>query len=223
MNFQFKSGLATLALLVLTLVGSYQLTGQGISESVKPIEIEKLPYELGEWVGQDLAEMTARNRSILKLDSYIKRFYRNPAGQGIYVYIGYWKKQSGEHQAAKHSPVTCLPSNGWSIYNPEKNIVEVETKPFKVNQLTGSIKSKSSLFYYWFFNGQETYLEEWKALIKIGMGNLIHGRSDGGIVEISTAFEQANGRILKPNEVQEVLNNFMQSFKPELEKLMHNT
>jgi len=207
-----------LVALLATLFLDRSLSGISNGAEAPVVPVETLPLELADWKGRDLAEMGERTRGILKLDHYIKRLYSNSKGQQIFVYVGYWKKQSGEHQAAKHSPVTCLPSNGWKIFDPKKTFVE--NVNLNVNRLVGTFNSRSSVFYYWFFSGNETYLEEWKALIKIGLGNLLHGRSDGGIVEISTVMDKADGTLIKPEEVDKVLNDFMLHFYPPLKEMI---
>lgn len=178
------------------------------------IDLKDLPKKIGHWEQSSSLEMKSSSRDTLQLSSYVKRHYSRPDGASVYLYAGHWDKQSGEHQAAKHSPVTCLPANGWSITSPKR--IDVEGIDFQVNRLSGSVGKTTSLVYYWFYTASETYLQEWKALIKISMGNLFHGRSDGGIVEMSVSY--GNGKT--EQKADEILADFTAALSPEMQKLI---
>jgi EpsI family protein len=151
------------------------------------VKVEQIPLEFGEWVGRDVEGLGITSREILKLDRYIRRVYKNSSGDEVFLYIGYWKKQSGESQSAKHSPSICLPGNGWRVSAVQKDNVDLVNKPsLPVNTLVADIEGKRQLFMYWFFSGERTFAVEWKALLYIGLESYLHGRSDGGIVEIAT-------------------------------------
>lgn len=223
-----KKGLVV-ALLLLSLTAlatAYQKTVTSTLEP-HPIALEQLPKFLPGWEGKDGTSLTDDVRDILQLDKFVKRAYTNSQQQSILLYIGYWTKQSGEHQAAKHSPSICLPANGWNITRQPKEYIlfdDTSIEPLHVKRLIGGVRDKQSLFTYWFFTGEHTYNEEWSALTRISIEAAIYGRSDGGIVEISapiihdktTSFEQA----LKEAKLRS--DNFIKALYPELKSLITN-
>ncbi|HQH26399.1 MAG TPA: EpsI family protein, partial [Oligoflexia bacterium] len=89
---------------------------------VAAVDLRALPYQLGRWRGVDGPGLAKVARDILKLDHALKRTYTDADGNMIDLYIGYWTHQSGEHQAAKHSPAICLPANGWSTWSHSEKL-----------------------------------------------------------------------------------------------------
>lgn len=202
---------ALLALLLATVV-----TLRSDARSAEPIviDLEAVPMQLGSWQGAPGVALDPAARETLRLDRYLRRGYRGPAGGRAALYVGYWKKQTGDYQAAKHSPALCLPANGWEVISSGKRTLQIDGAPLTVNTLKAEYKNRESLFYYWFFNGTTTYTEEWLTLLKISFGAVTEGRSDGGIVEVSTSLERGN-----PNaeaEAHERLQSFVSELQPKL-------
>ena len=100
-------------------------------------------------------EMDNKSLEVLQLTSYTKRVYKHPSGKSVYLYIGYWEKQSGEHQAAKHSPALCLPSNGWLTTHLASEMLSKDEynihAPIEARKIIGELRTTKELFYYWFF------------------------------------------------------------------------
>jgi EpsI family protein len=200
----------TLFALVALLFGGAAYIGfrsQMSAPEITAVNLDLLPYQLGQWRGADSAGLTALARDILQLDHALMRTYRRDDGSTIDLYIGYWQRQSGEHQAAKHSPAVCLPSNGWNTWGRKTKQLSSPTPTaslplLAVNSLAGQFGQQNSLFYYWFFSGDRSYANEWTALFFITLEKFLKNRSDGGIVELSTpvgaaadALKQADARL----------------------------
>lgn len=185
------------------------------------IAIEQLPMNLGQWKGQELEGLGLVSRDILRLDHYVRRIYQNDLGEQVFVYVGYWNKQSGEHQAAKHSPSVCLPSNGWRVSQEQPELFDAGSGPLKTNRLVGEIDNKQQVFYYWFFSGERSYNQEWYALLNISLESFFHGRSDGGIIEISTPLS-VSGKDLSLEQTHQTTQKFLRDFYPPLAALIHS-
>lgn len=213
-------------ILSVTAMTAHYLEGKLERASKQDILIESLPLELGEWRGENLPGLGVRPREILRLDRALRRIYRNSKGDEVFIYIGYWSQQSGEHQAAKHSPAVCLPANGWRVSHRERRILRDtsdhqanESATLKVNSLLGELNHERSLFYYWFFSGEARYAEEWQALIYIVLETFLHKRSDGGIIELSARVPKAkevDQAIAKPKRI---LEEFSEVFLPAFASL----
>jgi EpsI family protein len=184
---RIKGAYIAVAILLLTVVITHLTKTRLASFEAIDIAVETLPMQLGSWNGVESDALSTKSKEILKLTKYIKRDYTNSEGKTVSLYIGYWNKQSGEHQAAKHSPALCLPSNGWHVQYKDPVLLTSNSSSLTAKQILGEIQSSEQLFYYWFFAGEENYYEELKALVNISLQRLLHGRSDGGIIEIHTA------------------------------------
>lgn len=189
------------------------------STAKRDILVEELPMQIGSWRAKEGEELPKSSRDILKLDRYVRRSYTDTNGDEVFVYLGYWKHQSGDHQAAKHSPALCLPANGWktSLVEP----IEIPAEPaIPANRLVGEINSNSSVFYYWFFGGDKFYRNESQALIVLALQNLLYGRSDGGIIEISTYIGASDQLGERTKTGRAIIERFLKDFVPEYQALM---
>lgn len=188
------------------------------------VPLDSLPWQLGRWKGIESKELDARSQLILNLDRYLKRIYRTDNGEVVQLYVGYWKKQSGETQAAKHSPILCLPANGWTISRPVSSAVSMNQVPaeqsLQLATLEGTLNAETSLFKYWFFNGTDTYPDQSKALLHTSVAMVTLGRSDGGIVELTTQIDRTVDGVTARKKAEAALSDFLSVFYPEFYRLL---
>lgn len=191
--------------------------------SEERLSLKDFPNQIGDWKGQDAAGLDIRSLDILRLTSYVTKRFTDSKGRSVYVYIGYWANQTGEYQAAKHSPALCLPSNGWQTTTLEDYVIDSNAKlslmePVKIRRMIGTKRASSELFHYWFFSGKKYYSQEWYALISLSISNLLYGRSDGGIVEISSPIL---GDSTKQSNI-EAADSTLRDFSSELFPFLHS-
>ncbi|MCB0345122.1 MAG: EpsI family protein [Bdellovibrionales bacterium] len=210
-----RTGAFTALLLSLLLAGlDYRVDSQRAGSSQTLMQLEQLPLQLAQWRGTELPGMGIRAKEVLQLDQHLQRAYRSATGAPVTLYLGYWEQQTGDHQAAKHSPKVCLPANGWEISESHSTVVPTNHGSIEVNELTAKRGTDSYLFLYWFFRGEQTYTQEWRALIDISLGAFMYGRSDGGIIEVSVPIRSADAA-----GARRTLLEFLSDFIPEFEKL----
>lgn len=201
-------------------------TSLGASVSQVSVDIDKLSNDLGEWKGEPGGTLGAMELDILRLDRYIKRNYvRASDKSAVFVYLGYWKKQTGDYQAAKHSPLVCFPSNGWRIYDIETSKISKADAPSETlltsARLTGDIENQTYVTYFWFFTGERIYTQDWQAMLHSSVETLLTGRSDGGIVELMNPVRKDLPREEAIKLAQTQIEDFLREFYPEYAKLMH--
>lgn len=196
----------------------YLIANKQSQNTIPKIEIESLPLVMGDWSGQKTAALNERSELILQLDQYIKRIYRNSRGDSIYLYIGYWNNQTGDHQSAKHSPKMCLPANGWNITKlDQSNLNSKEFDNFKASNILGKLRNDSQIFRYWFFKGREMFADEGKVLLKTTIAKMLGERSDGGIIELSIKTSGFSNDIAHQ---QKILDDFQANLTTELSKIL---
>lgn len=209
-------------LLIVALCGAYFYRLNPAQPPVVSVPVDTISEQLGEWKGGTAATLESASRDILQLDRYVRRMYRDPADTNVFLYIGYWKQQNGDSQAAKHTPSLCLPSNGWHIERLGKRTLSLpfadgQLRPLEVNRIVGEIDRSRHLIYYYFTNGTEYYPEEWQSLARISWNAFLRRRTDGGIVEVSTE--------LKPGpegmaEAERALLRLLTEVQPKLDHLI---
>jgi EpsI family protein len=195
-----------------------------LSQPKIDIDITTLPEELGSWKSGVDFTIDARAALVLKLDHYVKRSYHKGDKEKVFLYIGYWKKQSGDNQAGKHSPVLCLPANGWTISTPEKTTWPLEKTPdITTSTLNAEFQNYNTFISYWFFQGTDLFTNETEALIRTNLGLLLGHRADGGIVEITVPLDNTKDRATAITEAKATTENFLVDFVPEFNKLLSST
>ncbi len=71
--------------------------------------VDTFPVQLGNWVGGPQVEMTRQELEMLRVETYINRRYVQPDGKAVTLYIGY------HPEGGFHSPLNCMPGQGWNI------------------------------------------------------------------------------------------------------------
>ena len=80
--------------------------------------------------------------------------------------------------------------------------------------------NNAHMFYYWFFTGETTYSEEWRALLTISLQRFLTGRSDGGIVEVSSPLSPSLAPVEARKAAATVVENFLRDFYPAFNQLV---
>ncbi len=231
-----------LTALVATFFGTQHLQVALKTNSASSLAVESLPMAFGQWQGREEAELSQAHHNTLKLDRYVRRTYSSNTSQlapeleastrsnpttssnpaEVFVYVGYWRHQSSEHQAAKHSPLMCLPANGWKVSPTAEQTLKISpnlSQPYR--QISATLKGEETLFNYWFFSGDRIYTDEGFAIFYIIKEVFLNSRSDGGIVEISTPIRRSASRATALANAQATLDEFMREFVPELSRIPH--
>lgn len=221
--YENSKGVRLAAITIIVISIFFNIYFQGLSEqSGRDVNLNSLPYKFGEWEGIDTDGLDSKSRDILQLDRFIKRAYKNSQGRVVFLYIGYWKKQSGEQQAAKHSPALCLPSNGWLLSTRSTSSFTSENLTIPVKKIIAEYKSRPHYFHYYFFTGTTYYAQEWRALLNISTQTFLSGRSDGGIVEASADIIRETDKQSAEEGSDALITKFLQDLNPELRKIIDN-
>ncbi len=149
--------------------------------------LRELPKQLGNWtqVGPD-QRFASDVEEVLRADDYVSRNYAAPDGRLVSIYIGYYSTQ--RRGITYHSPRSCLPGSGWSMYDPATITISqmdgngsIEANRFIVQ----NGNDREVLIYWYQGRGRAVASEYWDKLYTV-MDSARRRRSDGAMVRLMT-------------------------------------
>lgn len=164
------------------------------------------PATIGEWHGHPSLLEPQVERG-LALEDYILSDYSKPDGKAVNFYVAYYASQrTGE---SPHSPLVCIPGDGWSITKLEQTGYDAEQS---LNRAIIERNGTKQLVYYWYEErGRRIASEYWSKWYLLSDA-ITKNRSDGALVRLITT--------LSPNEVErdadQRLRLFMRDMLPNL-------
>jgi exosortase D (VPLPA-CTERM-specific) len=160
------------------------------------------PATIGEWHGHaSLLEPQVENG--LALEDYILSDYSKSDGKTVNLYVAYYASQrTGE---SPHSPVVCIPGDGWSITKLERTGYGAEQP---LNRAIIERNGSKQLVYYWYEErGRRIASEYWSKWYLLSDA-ITKNRSDGALVRLITT--------VLPSEVERDADNRLQLFMHDL-------
>ncbi|MCU1267674.1 MAG: EpsI family protein [Acidobacteria bacterium] len=158
----------------------------GDEAKVQRSELKNFPKNVASWeqIGAD-ERFDAATEGVLRADDYLLRNYRMGDGKVASFYVGYYATQ--RNGATYHSPLNCLPGNGWSMSEPALMLIKpVDGRPaFEANRyLIQSGRDKQLMIYWYQGRGRAVASEYWGKIYTV-VDSLRRRRSDGSMVRIT--------------------------------------
>jgi exosortase D (VPLPA-CTERM-specific) len=160
------------------------------------------PATIGEWHGRaSLLEPQVENG--LALEDYILSDYSKSDGKVVNLYVAYYSSQrTGE---SPHSPVVCIPGDGWSITKLERTSYGAEQP---LNRAIIERNGSKQLVYYWYEErGRRIASEYWSKWYLLSDA-ITKNRSDGALVRLITT--------VLPSELERAADERLQLFMHDL-------
>jgi exosortase D (VPLPA-CTERM-specific) len=168
------------------------------------------PLRLGPWHGHPSLLEPEVTRA-LKLDDYIVSDYSGPGRKPVNLYVAYYASQrQGE---SPHSPIVCIPGNGWQITKFERTAAGGIGDPRPLNRVVIAKDSQRMLAYYWFDERGRTIANEWWAKWYLFADAILMNRTDGALVRLSTEIPPGESE----RDADDRLHSFMQQVVPALD------
>ena len=169
------------------------------------------PRELGEWrqsgVPQTLESSVAR---VLGADDYHSiTLKRDDATPTVGLFTAWYHDQS---KGGVHSPEICLPSAGWEIAWLERtDITAAMDSPmqFNINRALIQRGETKMMVYYWFEQKGRKVAWDFAAKFYLLMDGIKTGRTDGGIVRLTTLVSRDETEADAEARLQDVLRETM--------------
>ena len=150
-----------------------------------------VPLAFGGWVGRDAPPLEPGVAKVLAADQYVHRYYGYrtmrvaDGGQrvaDVETDIAYYAQpQAG---AAMHSPLNCLPGNGWQVVASGVRPVNVERQVAEVRELVVARGADRIAMTYWFQNRGTVVGNEYGQRLHL-LKNGLQGRpTDAALVRV---------------------------------------
>jgi EpsI family protein len=164
------------------------------------------PMTIGEWHGR-ASQLEPWVEHSLALDDYILADYSKLDGKTVNLYVAYYASQrTGE---SPHSPLVCIPGNGWSITGLER-LDSNTTHP--LNRAIIELNGSKQLVYYWYEERGRSLASEYWSKWYLLSDAITKNRSDGALVRLITTI--APGELER--DADNRLRSFMRDFLPRL-------
>lgn len=160
-----------------------------------------VPFAFGQWIGRDAPGLDPESLRVLAADQYVHRYYayadgRSPDSDGgsriadVEFDIAYYARpQAG---AAMHSPLNCLPGNGWNVIESRMVPAAGGSGSSSVRRLIVARGSDRVAMTYWFQNRGAVIGTEYRQRLQL-LANGLQGRStDAALVRVM-ALDTAEG------------------------------
>ena len=178
------------------------------------------PRALGAWEQQGPQErLSAEVAQTLNADDYHNVTLSNGAAPSVGLFMAYYNTQGNDNGI--HSPEVCLPAAGWEIAWLERIDIADElqsTEPFPINKAIIQRGKSRMMVYYWYEQQGRQVASDLAAKFWLFADGVRTGRSDGGIVRITTLIDEGEADQDAAARLMDVLRSVQVSlprFMPE--------
>ena len=160
--------------------------------------LARFPQSVGMWQRQADATLEPDVLSILKLDDYVMRHYRDADGHDIWLYVGFWDTQRKGAQI--HSPKHCLPGGGWEPLEASLVPIAIDGEPDEVvvNRYVLQKDQYRQVVTYWYQSRGQIVAREIDAKLQLIKNAVWYNRTDGALIRltspVTTTVEEAWAR-----------------------------
>ena len=148
------------------------------------IALATIPMTLQSWTGAEAPPLDPDTARILGADQYVHRVYTAPAEPTIEMDVAYYAQP--RVGATAHSPLNCLPGNGWTMSEPAVRTVGSGTDAWTVREVVVSRDTARWAMSYWFQNRQRVDYSEFAARWHVFTDALRRRPSDTAMVRVMT-------------------------------------
>jgi exosortase D (VPLPA-CTERM-specific) len=182
----------------------------GRSEIVpQRVRFASFPSRIGQWQGHaSLLDPTTEQG--LGVDDYILSDYDRSDGKPVNLYVAYYASQRSG--TSPHSPVVCIPGEGWLITKLERTRYAELRMEVPFNRVVIEKNSVRELVYYWFDERGRKIANEYWSKWYLLTDAIIKNRTDGSLVRLSTQISAGESE----RDADERLKSFMGDVLPSL-------
>lgn len=172
---------------VALLIGLFAATSLVIHlhASIPPseVQLDKQRFEvLGQWELQADAPFSQSIVKTLELDDYVNmRFLKN--GHVVTLYIGYYN--SLEKAGAVHSPLVCIPGQGWEVTRTENVVFPIGDNYINAKLIEAELHERRNMIVYWYQAHNRSFPGTLKQKMYAFYAKTFHGNEKNAFVRVS--------------------------------------
>ena len=186
-------------------------------DSATPIatSLQHFPLTLGTWQALNTQAMGEDIESVLGVDDYILRNYRNPQGTQINVYVSYFSYT--DRNKGYHSPLNCMPGSGWNIAETSPVALDLPGtgQEATVNRLILQNGERKMVSLYWYQCRGRILHNEYVERIYRVIDSIFMNRTDGAFIRLLAVNSDQ-----KVQEDTAMLKDFATRIIPELREYL---
>ena len=170
-------------LLACAFAGTVLVTRQATiaAASVQPPALSQLPLSIDGWEGAEAAPLDPETAKVVAPDRYLHRFYVGETGE-VEVDVAYYSQR--RVGASMHSPLNCLPGNGWTVSSSRDLMLPTPHGARIVRELT--VRRNKALFAmaYWYQSRERVLTGELATRFQLLTDSLRQRPADVGLVRV---------------------------------------
>lgn len=148
------------------------------------VALDAVPMTLSDWSGEAAPPLAPDVARILAADQYVHRYYSVPDGRSVEMDIAYYARPHVGGTA--HSPLNCLPGNGWTMSEPAVREIRTADGTWSVREITAARNDARWAMTYWFQGRQRVEADEFAARLNLFTDALRRRPSDTAMVRVMT-------------------------------------
>lgn len=190
---------------------TYALTHAAGNVSLPPPPaFDDVSIALESWDGVPAPDLAPEVAETLAADAYLHRYYVSDTG-AVEIDVAYYTQR--RVGASMHSPLNCLPGNGWTIVEDRPLTIATAGGPREVRELV--VKRNESVYAmtYWYQNGARVLSGEASTRVRLLADALQRRPADVGLVRVMTPLSHEAGA------GREGVTAFTALLIPELERV----
>lgn len=144
---------------------------------------DALPLALGGWQGHSAPALSPEVAQVVAADQYVRRYYTDGAAT-IEMDVAYYARPRAG--AAMHSPLNCLPGNGWQVMASRTVPVTVQNRPLHVRHLVVGREGRRLAMTYWFHTRGGVIASEYEQRVRLFLDGVRGRPTDAALVRVMT-------------------------------------
>ena len=165
----------------IALLATFGLTRLATPVAAIAPRLGDIPPTLGAWLGTPAPPLDPEVARVLAADDYLHRYYRGPDGT-IEMDVAYYSQP--RVGANMHSPLNCLPGNGWQVNDVRKVALNTSEGTWPVRDTVVERRGSRFALTYWFQSRERIVGDEVTSRLYL-LSDALHRRpTDATIVRL---------------------------------------
>jgi EpsI family protein len=143
--------------------------------------VAALPMTLAPWAGEQAPPLAPEVAATLAADEYVRRYYIN-GQRAVEMDVSYYAQP--RVGANMHSPLNCLPGNGWRVTNAQHIPIAGTIEGAQVRALTVERGTRRFAMAYWFQSRDRVVSGEFETRFHLLADALRRRPTDAGLVRV---------------------------------------